>query len=121
MTNIKCRYSFPYCSNIERKDDEEDPCVFYDRGGLRVNLNEYYDCRSKEACPFYERPDDAEAELVNPRCEHFYLMRGEFEKNVKNYDYFDGDLKVAGNTYEYRDIDYLEIDGRVLRDDTEEN
>lgn len=110
MTNIKCRYSFPKCT----RDDYEIQC-----------FDSFWACDDNSGCHGYTKPDDVEkingVEIVNPRCIYCKFHYGEFEKNVKNYDYFDGDLKVAGKTYEYRDIDYLEIDGRVLINDTEEN
>ena len=110
MTNIKCRYSFPECT----RDDCEIP-----------GFDDYWACDSSDECSAYTKPDDVEkingVEIINPRCIYCVVRHGEFEKNVKNYDYFDGDLKVAGKTYEHRDIDYLEIDGRILVNNTEEN
>lgn len=103
MAHIKCRYTLPFCTEF---DD------------IRVIHNDYWSCDEwGEECPDgreYERPENADPMLVNPQCVHCKHKSGEFERTVKKYEYFDGVLTVAGDTFHANEIDYLEIDGRVL-------
>ena len=100
MTNIKCSYSMPYC-------------MF---NNTRVYHGEYWWCDTNDGCETgdYERPDGAPLNLANPICKYCEVLRGEFEKNVKRYEYKNGCLLISGMKLFEDDIDYLEIDGRVL-------
>ena len=104
MAHIKCRYTLPFCTE------------FIDH--IRVNHSDYWFCDEiSDECPDgrrYKRPENADPILVNPQCVHCKYKSGEFEKTVKKYEYFDGVLTVAGDTFVAAEIDYLEIDGRVL-------
>jgi len=42
------------------------------------------------------------------------MTQGNLKKTVKRYEYADGILTIAGKTYLESEIDYLEIDGRIL-------
>lgn len=102
MAIIKCRYTIPVCE-LDNKHQYH---------------SEYWFCDSDFGCETgeYERPADA-GNLVNPTCKHCKYVSGEFEKSVKRYEYYDGELKVGRNVYRDHDIEYLEIDGRVLKEE----
>ena len=108
MTHIKCRYSIPYCMYHGRYSAE------------RVYHDEFWDCDSNLQCEHskYTKPDEIPThngyELANPRCVFCKYRSGEFEKSVKRYEYCDGTLKIGNDIYYEHDIDYLEIDGRLL-------
>ena len=103
MAHIKCRYTLPFCTEF---DD------------IRVYHSDLWFCdEPSDECPDgrgYKRPENASPRLVNPQCVYCKYKSGMFEKNVEEYEYYDGDLTVAGNTYYAHEIDYLEIDGHVL-------
>ena len=108
MAHIKLKYTLPFCTE------------YYPN--IRLRHNEYWFCDESGCCPdgrTYKRPEMPEKGntiIVNPICAHCESKSGEFEKTVKRYEYFDGVLKVAADTFEEHEIDYLEIDGRVLVD-----
>ena len=100
MTNIKCRWSKPYCS--------------YHNQHTRLKHSEYWWCDDNSQCfeGKYCKPHDAK--VINPQCVYCGYDTGEFEKTVKRYEYADGNLTIVGKTYLESEIDYLEIDGRIL-------
>lgn len=100
MTTIKCRYSIPYCSYHGRHQ--------------KLSHSEYWWCDDNSECFIGEYLPPQDAEVVNPQCIYCGYDVGEFEKTVKRYEYINGSLTVAGKTYFQNEIDYLEIDGRVL-------
>lgn len=108
MAHIKCRYTIPYCT--------------YDFIKKRVHHDESWFCDSydSECIGQYERPADASNNFVNPTCKHCVYVNGEFEKNCKSYSYEDGWLEMRGASYADHEIEYLEIDGRVLINREEE-
>ena len=117
MAHIKCRYTFPYCTS-------------WGIGGeVKVTHGATWSCDSDDRCPEgrrYTRPQGAKDkervnwyDCVNPVCVYCTYKSGEFEKNVKQYEYFDGRLKVGNKVFEENEIDFLEIDGRVLIDEEE--
>lgn len=108
MAKIKCRYSIPYCDNALRFQDDD-----YDHDD-ELHFDEFVWCDPFGGCEYYQRPEDADEELFNPLCKYCKFREGEFEKTVKNYKYYDGTLTIAGREYTSYEIDYLEIDGRVL-------
>lgn len=104
MTRIKCRYSIPYCE--------------FPGEHTRLYHSEYWFCDDNVFCEIghYTRPTDEELKVVNPTCIYCKYYEGEFEKEVKSYEYDeDGDLTIGRKKYYDFDIDYLEIDGRVLK------
>ncbi len=115
MAHIKCRYTFPYCTSLGIGND------------IKVTHDMMWACDSDDGCPKgrkYTRPKggkDKERvnwyDVVNPLCEYCEYKSGEFEKTVKQYEYFDGRLKVGNKVFEENEIDFLEIDGRVLIDE----
>ena len=102
MAHIKCRYTIPYCTYGGRLEPQVH--------------NEFWFCDGMDDCDIakYTKPEDAVA--VNPICVHCEFWSGEFEKDLKQYEY-DGDLKVGRKLYRGWDIDYLETDGRILKDE----
>ena len=100
MTKIKCRWIKPYCA--------------YNYGYTRIHHDEYWDCDSSDRCYEGKYTEPENAKVINPRCIYCKYDKGEFEKTVKRYSYEYGELKVAGETYTENEIEYLEIDGRVL-------
>lgn len=108
MARIKCRYSIAYCNNALWCQDKYDDEVKHD---------EFWFCDSSNNCDYYKKPENAK--VINPTCIYCKFRHGEFEKTVKTYEYYDGTLTVAGREYTSFEIDYLEIDGRVLVDDKE--
>lgn len=102
-TRIKCRYSIPYCS--------------YHNQHTRLIHSELWWCDDNSECfeGVYTRP--ADAKVVNPQCVYCGHDIGEFEKTVKRYEFENGELYVAGRNYHLNEIEYLEIDGRILIDE----
>ena len=104
MTEVKCRCTVPYCTIYGRYDYR------------RVHHNEEWFCDSNEGCDIdrYTRPNDAPKLLYNPECiycSHEYM---EFAKYVKNYSYDSEGLTIGRDFYALCEIEYLEIDGRIL-------
>lgn len=107
MAHIKCRYSIPYCTWQERY--------------TRPYHSEFWWCDDNSQCPYnnYVMPKDSKA--INGQCVFCKYSYGEFEKTVRNYEYCqNGDLKIGKTIYDGYDIEYLEIDGRVLIGETVE-
>ena len=100
MARIKCRYNNPYC--------------LLDRETVMLRN---FDCDTTFYCAGYERPENAPPNLVNPTCKYFDMRHGEFEENTAYYSYEDGMLKTRKRRLYDDDIEYLEIDGRVLIDE----
>lgn len=107
MAHIKCRCSIPYCT--------------YHGHHTRQIHNEYWQCDSSDECVTgkYSKPEGAT--VINPRCEYCAMEYGEFEKDVKQYEYINGTLKVGQKIFYPHDIEYLEIDGRILVGETQKN
>lgn len=103
MAHIKCRYTLPFCTEF---------------GDIRLSHSYFWFCDGiSDECPDgrkYKRPENVDPMMVNPQCIYCKYKSGEFEKTVKKYEYYDGVLTVAGDTFYSDEIDYLEIDGRVL-------
>ena len=106
MAHIKCRYTIPYCD--------------YD---LHVALHhdDYWFCDDHDDARCvgeYTRPSSAMDNVINPRCKYCNYYPGEFEKTVKQYVYTtDGDLRIGNKRFNQSEIEYLEIDGRILVDE----
>lgn len=100
MTRIKCKYAIPYCEYHQRHE--------------RKRHSEYWWCDTDDECDVcaYTKPEGSTC--FNPTCIYCEDVCGEFEKEVKSYEYHDGDLKIGRKVYYAHDITYLEIDGRVL-------
>lgn len=103
MAHIKCRYTLPFCTEFDN---------------IRLSHSSFWFCDEiSDECPDgrrYKRPENADPIMVNPQCVYCKYKSGEFEKTVKKYEYYDGVLTVEGDTFDTNEIDYLEIDGRVL-------
>lgn len=103
MAHIKCRYTLPFCTEF---DD------------IRLYHSDYCFCDGiSDECPDgrgYKRPKNAAPMTVNPQCVYCKYKSGEFERTVKKYEYYDGRLTIAGDSFDANEIDYLEIDGRVI-------
>ena len=103
MAHIKCRYTLPFCTEFDN---------------IRLSHSSFWFCDEiSDECPDgrrYKRPENADPIMVNPQCVYCKYKSGEFEKTVKKYEYYDGVLTVAGDTFDANEIVYLEIDGRVL-------
>lgn len=103
MAHIKCRYTLPFCTEF---DD------------IRLYHSDYWFCDGiSDECPDgrgYKRPKNAAPMTVNPQCVYCKYKSGEFERTVKKYEYYDGRLTIAGDSFDANEIDYLEIDGRVI-------
>ena len=100
MAIIKCRFSVPYCEYHQRHEP--------------IEHDEYWWCDDNEYCPVGEYTrSSTDYSFINPVCKYCKEEYGEFEKTVKSYE-FNGDLKIGKKTYNRYDIEYLEIDGRVL-------
>ena len=106
MAHIKCRYEVPYCT-IGRKSE-------------RIEHDEYWFCDSEDLCYDYSWRDhpaelkQALSGVINPVCDYCEYRSGEFEKDLKNYTFENGYLTARGIKLDSREINYLEIDGRVL-------
>lgn len=100
MTDIKCRYTIPYCSYLEKY--------------TRLYHNEFWWCDDNSNCQENHYTMPKNSEVINEQCVYCEYRSGEFEKCVKRYEYANGVLTVAGKNYYANEIDYLEIDGRVL-------
>ena len=100
MTQIKCRWKKPYCA--------------YNYGHTRLYHYDDWFCDSSDCCFDGKYTEPENAKVINPQCIYCEYDKGEFEKTVKRYSYEYGQLRVAGETYREIEIEYLEIDGRVL-------
>ena len=119
MTEIKCRYETPYCTVY----DQYFPGPIYlnhDYGYIgdngRLHHDEFWFCDSNKHCPIshYTRPNDAPKLYINPTCVYCSHKYGEFAKYVKNYSYDSEGLTIGRDFYALCEIEYLEIDGRIL-------
>lgn len=103
MAHIKCRYNEIFCDNC-----------FY-RMNARAVL-----CKAEKCC----MSDDYGYQWIAGEdvymCKYAYPDIVEFEKTVKDYEYSKAEnlLRIGKRFYSY--IEYLEIDGRVLIDETVE-
>ena len=94
MAKIKCRYCKTVCELT----------------GERIYAG--YDCENAGCCEVHTYDGD-------PPCRWIDGRKGEFEKNVKNYEFVEdegltiGKFKLYSDAYAH-EIRYLEIDGRVL-------
>lgn len=110
MAHIKCRYSIPYCTIWG--------CCDY----TRLEWDDRNHCFDKDECwcdggvSHYERPRNADPNNLFPLCDHVQYQNGEFEKTVRRYEYTpeSGLYFSEKEYYNASDIDYLEIDGRIL-------
>lgn len=102
MAHIKCRYTRLYCE--------------YD-GERKAVSNE---CDWDGSCDGKYVPDQGQMTckglpVINPPCKYLVAIHREFEKDARQYEYDEGDLKVGRQWYCADEIEYLEIDGRVLK------
>lgn len=95
---IKCRYTAMACAYGERTYQD---CF---------EAAEYMDeCKHKE----FHKPELGKY----GRCENAYRAEREFEKTVKSYELDEYELKIGRKVIDTDDINYLEIDGRVIYDE----
>lgn len=92
---IKCRYTAMACAYGE----ETCPGCF--------EMAEYVDCEHVE----FAGGSDCGG------CENAYIAKREFEKTVKSYELDECELKIGRKIIDTDDINYLEIDGRVIYDE----
>ena len=114
MARIKCRYTKPRCALGNNKECGGD--CFETWGG----------CQSYRAPGRYWKDDETlivnygrKAEhvlVIDDTCEHVYTAHLEFEKNYKEYEFDEDGLSLGrrGDFIPADDIEYLEIDDRVL-------
>lgn len=106
-THIKCKYSIAHCG-IHCYWDEETP--------VRCGLETY------QYCKHYRPPKGSK--IFNDTCIHLAFKDGEFEDDVNSYSLQDGtfvtNLDVCEEVLQYDEIEYLEIDGRIIIN-TEDN
>lgn len=117
MAHIKCRYREYYCSGfLNGYDYFNEEC-----------WNDYGEKHS--SCPHFETRKDKNGQKVYcSQCIHISALAKEFEKNVKRYNLAlygndpnrSGFLEITGLIIDEQNIDYLEIDGRILIDDVTE-
>lgn len=55
-----------------------------------------------------------EPDVINAQCMYCRYEDGEFEKDVKQYEYINGTLIMGQKIFYPDEIKYLEIDGRTL-------
>lgn len=101
MAHIKCRYTTYHCPYGEV----------------------YGNCFDKFDSDCDHFISDPKSKVINPKCEHILVSNMEFEKTVRTYEVeisraYDknGYLEIGRTVIDESDIDYLEIDGRVLID-----
>lgn len=110
MARIKCRYRKYDCELRRCGCDTE----FYETCFDVDETKRYGDCKHCEPTP--------NSEVINPPCCHISKTDCEFEKNFNTYEmsyskeYYGltGFLRVGKTYIDIDNIDYLEIDGRVL-------
>lgn len=108
MARIKCRYSRPTC------------CKPGGEIGKSIKWDEYWSCDSKDDCCDYTKPEEPVVInggiLINPQCRYSYVKYVEFEKNYKEYEFDEDGLSLGrrGDFIPVDDIEYLEIDDRIL-------
>lgn len=111
MANIKCRYGEWICACPEW-ENKERVCV------------RYYgepDCFNLEKTKYQDENGHEHTRYMDVRCKYSKWVDTEFEGNYKSYEFISNEaLKTHGRKIEVDLIIYLEIDGRVLIDNTEE-
>lgn len=103
MAHIKCRYSIPYCE--------------YHNRHVKLEHDEYWWCDSDACCDIGKYTGDINSNCVNPTCLYLDYEYGEFERTVRRYSYENERVTVGVIPFRADDIEYLEIDGRVLIDE----
>lgn len=108
VAHIKCRYSISKCDNVMSNMFCDE--INYDSG--------CFDKFDHHECGYFD--DDPEDKAVNNRCKHIKWLNCEFEKTVRHYEYSEEyeTFSIKGTAIDTNNIDYLEIDGRVLIGDT---
>lgn len=104
MAHIKCRYTKLMCS--------------YEHA---VEMGDEYECERWSCCDDYQKPERRVSDdgyiLAEDACSHSYTIDIEFEKAYKEYEYDASDGLSLGRRKRFipsGNIEYLEIDGRVL-------
>lgn len=107
MTHIKCKYILTYCEYCNRHK--------------RVKHDEYWWCDGNDGCDvcMYTKPYWATS--VNPTCVYCKYAAGALEKTVKSFEYADGTLHIGRNFYSDSEVYYLEIDGKVMKEEESES
>lgn len=106
MARIKCRYKKHRCPygdiDLSCWDKTESECPYFVSDSEEMGK---YPC------------------LLNPRCGHILTHDREFEKSCKSYEFEhghdygiwrEGYLQIGRMFIDESDINYLEIDGRIL-------
>ena len=103
MAYIKCKYNEVYCKNKLCLMNEK--ALYCDTDLCNELDNTEFDYE-------YILPDEK-----IPMCNYGYSDSITFEKNVKEYEYNHAEniLRIGKNKY-YKYIEYLEIDGEVLKE-----
>lgn len=99
MAHIKCKY-YKHCCYFHggacpcdsNGDEQRNSCEDFE--------DEYY--------------NEAGVLTISEWCLHYGAYKAQFEKDIKNYEYDGGDLRMRGMSIAADDIVYLEIDGEVL-------
>jgi len=109
MAHIKCRYRRPMC------------CKPGGEIGKSIEWNEYWWCDSESDCCDYAKPKEPVvingSVLTNPQCRYLHVKYIEFEKNYKEYEYDGSTGLLLGRRRDFvpvDDIEYLEVDDRIL-------
>lgn len=102
MAHIKCRYTRLYC----------------EYGGERKEVSD--ECECDGSCSGKYAPDPGRMTykgipVINPPCKYLGAIHREFEKDARQYEYDEWGLKVGRQWYYADKIEYLEIDGRVIK------
>lgn len=102
MAHIKCRYWVGTCLNTSGE------C--YDRDIVDQELQCEY------GCPHYSPKETRHegAVVIGAMCEWYKTRNIEFEKSVRRYEYDEYQLRIGMVHINAYQIEYLEIDGRVL-------
>ena len=107
MIHVKCRYNEIYCG-----------CKTYLMNN-RAKLCNPNECGDVGECAEFDYLWVAGEYVV--ACEHAKTGIIEFEKDVKGYEYNKEENTLVIGRHRYLFIEYLEIDGRVLVNDTEDD
>ncbi len=108
MAHIKCRGCHGICMHN-----------YSEYAGMVVGRHDDPSCGAQYGCGLlFPEPEEPSSEGVilvgDPTCRWLEWVDFEFEKDVKRYEYDGLRLKLRGATHWVEDIEYLEIDGRVL-------
>ena len=113
VARIKCRYTKPRCALGNNKECcdrcfEEGVCENYNAPG------EYW--KDDETLIINYGRKAEHVLVIDDRCENVYSARIEFEKNYKEYKFDEYGLSLGrrGDFIPVDDIEYLEIDDRIL-------